>query len=48
VRQVHAQLLGPKDLVWATGNQIDFYDQPAQVDAAVRAATGWFDRTLRA
>jgi fermentation-respiration switch protein FrsA (DUF1100 family) len=48
LRQVHAQLSGPKELVWATGNQIDFYDQPAQVDTAVRAATGWFDRTLRA
>jgi fermentation-respiration switch protein FrsA (DUF1100 family) len=48
VRQVQAQLSGPKELVWATGNQIDFYDQPAQVDAAVHAATGWFDRTLRA
>lgn len=48
VRQVHAQLRGPKELVWAHGNQIDFYDQPAQVDAAMQAATGWFARTLRA
>ena len=48
VRQVHAQLSGPKELAWTTGNQIDFYDQPAQVDTAVHAATGWFDRTLRA
>ena len=48
VRQVHAQLSGPKELAWTTGNQIDFYDQPAHVDTAVHAATGWFDRTLRA
>ena len=48
VHQVHAALTGPKELVWARGNQIDFYDQPEQVDAAVQAATGWFDRTLRA
>jgi len=47
VRQVHSQLTGLKELVWSRGNQIDFYDQPEQVDAAVRAATGWFDRTLR-
>ena len=47
VRQVHDRLAGPKQLVWTEGNQIDFYDQPAQVDAAVRAATSWFDRTLR-
>ena len=47
VRQVHAQLSGPKELVWVQGNQIDFYDQPEEVDTAVRAANGWFDRTLR-
>ena len=48
VRRVQAQLSGPNELVWATGNQIDFYDQPEQVNAAVRAAGGWFGRTLRA
>ena len=46
VRQVHARVTGPKSLVWATGNQIDFYDQPAQVDAAMAAIGGWFTQTL--
>ena len=47
VHQVHAQVTGPKELVWTEGNQIDFYDQPAQVDTATRAALDWFNRTLR-
>jgi dienelactone hydrolase len=46
VRQVHAQVTGPKSLVWASGSQIDFYDQPPQVDAAMTAITGWFGQTL--
>jgi fermentation-respiration switch protein FrsA (DUF1100 family) len=46
VRQVHARVTGPKSLVWASGSQIDFYDQPAQVDAAMAAITGWFGQTL--
>ena len=46
VRQVHAEVRGPKDLVWVQGNQIDFYDQPAQVDRAVTAVTRWFAETL--
>jgi hypothetical protein len=46
VRQVHAQLQGPKELVWTEGTQIDFYDQPAQVDTAVEAVTRWFAETL--
>ena len=46
-RQVHARLNGPKELVWSEGNQIDFYDQPAQVDMAVDAVAAWFARTLR-
>lgn len=48
VRQVHAQIGGPKELVWSEGNQIDFYDQREQVDSAVRAALAWFAKTLRA
>jgi fermentation-respiration switch protein FrsA (DUF1100 family) len=35
VRSVHTRLQGPKQLVWATGDQTDFYDRPAQVDRAV-------------
>jgi hypothetical protein len=47
VRRVHEQLSGPKELVWTRGNQIDFYDQPVQVNTAMEAATGWFERTLQ-
>jgi fermentation-respiration switch protein FrsA (DUF1100 family) len=47
VRQVHANVRGPKELVWAEGNQIDFYDQPGLVAPAVGAAVRWFDSTLR-
>jgi hypothetical protein len=39
---------GPKRLVWTEGSQIDFYDQPPQVGAALEAAKAWFDETLRA
>ena len=28
-------LAGPKDIVWTDGGQLDFYDQPAQVDVAL-------------
>jgi len=38
VRLVHSKLRGPKQLVWASGTQTDFYDQPEQVDVAVNAA----------
>jgi uncharacterized protein len=38
VRQVHSKLRGPKQLLWASGMQTDFYDQPEQVDFAVNAA----------
>jgi hypothetical protein len=46
VRQVHAQVRGPRELIWATGNQIDFYDQPDLVEDAVAASVRWFDSTL--
>jgi fermentation-respiration switch protein FrsA (DUF1100 family) len=46
-RRVYASVQGPKDLVWASGAQIDFYDQPEQIDAALGAIRQWFDRTLR-
>ena len=38
VRALHSRLRGPKALVWSTGTQTDFYDQPEQVSAAVDAA----------
>jgi uncharacterized protein len=46
VRNVHDRLAGPKDLVWAAGGQIDFYDQPEQVSLAVEAADKHFRTTL--
>lgn len=47
LKQVHARVNGPKKLVWAPGTQIDFYDQPDAVGAAIATATEWFDETLR-
>jgi uncharacterized protein len=47
VRQVHAGITGPKELVWSQGDQTDFYDRPEQVEVAVAAVKAWFDRTLR-
>ena len=48
VRSIHARMRGPKQLVWEEGSQIDFYDQPRQVDAAINAVTTWFAQTLGA
>jgi uncharacterized protein len=45
-RTVHKNLAGPAELVWADGQQIDFYDQPEQVSLAVEAADEHFRRTL--
>jgi hypothetical protein len=47
VRQVHARLKGPKELVWGKGTQIDYYDQPAFVGTAVAATLDWFENTLK-
>ncbi len=46
--QIHARVRGPKHLVWEEGSQIDFYDQPRQVDAAINAVKSWFAQTLGA
>ena len=46
VKQVYASVQGPKELVWASGAQIDFYDQPEQVEQALGAIRRWFERTL--
>jgi pimeloyl-ACP methyl ester carboxylesterase len=35
VRRFHAGLTGPKELVWLTGTQFDFYDQEPNVTAAI-------------
>jgi hypothetical protein len=46
VRRVHDRVRGPKELVWGSGSQIDFYDQPEQVGTALEAVTRWFNRTM--
>jgi hypothetical protein len=48
VRQVHARVRGPKELVWSSGSQIDFYDQPQQMNESLEAVSRWFARTLKA
>ena len=44
VRAVAEQLGDLATVVWTEGEQTDFYDRPAQVDAAVAAAVEHFDR----
>ena len=39
-------LPGPKHFGWLPGTQLDFYDQPAQVDPAVAAVVEHFRHTL--
>jgi fermentation-respiration switch protein FrsA (DUF1100 family) len=46
-KRVYASLPGKKRLTWLDGTQQDYYDQPAQVDAAVEHAAGWFSEMLR-
>lgn len=48
VRVVHSRLAGPAELIWADGEQTDFYDRAEQVDLAVDAAAGHFATTLGA
>lgn len=45
-RAFHDALPDPRGLTWIEGDQLDFYDQPAQVDAAVAAMTDHFRSTL--
>jgi hypothetical protein len=47
-KKVYADLQGPKQLEWAPGSQIDFYDQPAQVNNAVPLVAEHFRSTLSA
>lgn len=47
VKQVHANLKGPKELAWfADGGQVDWYDQKPLVDRAIAAVRPWFRNTL--
>lgn len=45
-RRFHEQLPGSKELIWTTGTQLDFYDQPTQVDLAVPAVVDHFNANL--
>jgi fermentation-respiration switch protein FrsA (DUF1100 family) len=47
VRRMHDAVRGAKELVWSEGNQIDFYDQPRQVEVATDAALHWFRESMR-
>jgi fermentation-respiration switch protein FrsA (DUF1100 family) len=40
------QLAGPAELIWTQGSQLDFYDQPAQVDFTVAQLAEHFRVTL--
>jgi fermentation-respiration switch protein FrsA (DUF1100 family) len=40
------RLAGPSELIWVEGGQLDFYDQPAQVDFAVAQMSEHFRATL--
>ncbi|MFG2846949.1 alpha/beta hydrolase [Kitasatospora sp. NPDC048296] len=42
----HADLGGPKNLVWTEGNQFDFYDRDSTVDEAATLAARHFAETL--
>ncbi|MFE1285813.1 alpha/beta hydrolase [Streptomyces sp. NPDC058751] len=45
-RRFHAELAGPKDILWAQGSQFDFYDQEPQVTLAADAVAAHFAKTL--
>ena len=45
-KSVYAALKGPKQIEWAEGSQIDFYDQETQVARAVALAAPHFRATL--
>ncbi|WP_206781945.1 alpha/beta hydrolase [Bailinhaonella thermotolerans] len=45
-RRFHEALAGPKEFVWTTGGQLDFYDQEPAVTTAVDAAVDHFTATL--
>ncbi|GAA2615277.1 alpha/beta fold hydrolase [Actinomadura fulvescens] len=45
-RRFHDGLAGPKDFVWTTGSQFDFYDQEPNVTTAADAAAAHFTGML--
>lgn len=46
VRRIAATLGGHADVSWLDGEQTDFYDRPAQVDAAMAVADAHFRAVL--
>ena len=46
VKKFYSLLQGKKELVWADGYHFDYYDQPAQVDNAVKNVTRFFNKHL--
>jgi uncharacterized protein len=46
VRRFHEVLPAPKNLVWMTGGQMDFYDQKPQVEPALDTVAAHFTSTL--
>ena len=42
----HANLAGPRNIVWTGGTQFDFYDQESTVDQAAGIAARHFAETL--
>ena len=47
VERFAAALGGPQQAVWCRGSQLDFYDEPTQVDPAVAMVADHFHRTLQ-
>ncbi|MEM7342290.1 MAG: alpha/beta fold hydrolase [Actinomycetota bacterium] len=45
-KQFYDGLAGPKDIIWTTGGQLDFYDQPDQVAVATPAMVAHFNAHL--
>ncbi|MBF2029687.1 MAG: alpha/beta hydrolase [Oscillatoriales cyanobacterium C42_A2020_001] len=45
-RKFYSQLGGQKQLVWAEGQHLDFYDRDPQVSTAVEAVANHFQKTL--
>ena len=45
-RKFYSLLQGKKEIVWADGYHFDYYDQPAQVDNAVKNITRFFTKHL--
>ncbi|MFI6517539.1 alpha/beta hydrolase [Spirillospora sp. NPDC050679] len=45
-RRFHDGLTGPKEIIWTSGTQFDFYDQEPNVTTSVQAAAKHFGATL--